>query len=50
MAIDVYLRIDDIKGESQDDLHKDWIEATSVHWSVQQPKSTTASTGGGHTA
>lgn len=26
MAIDVYLHIDGIKGESQDDKHKDWIE------------------------
>jgi type VI secretion system secreted protein Hcp len=26
MAIDVYLQIDGIKGESQDDKHKDWIE------------------------
>ena len=31
MAIDVYLQIDGIKGESQDDKHKDWIELTSVH-------------------
>ncbi|MGZ5199691.1 MAG: Hcp family type VI secretion system effector [Telluria sp.] len=50
MAIDVYLQIDGIKGESQDDKHKDWIECKSVSWSVTQPKSATASTGGGHTA
>jgi type VI secretion system secreted protein Hcp len=50
MAIDVYLQIHGIKGESQDDKHKDWIELTSVHWGVQQPRSATASTGGGHTA
>lgn len=50
MAIDVYLQIDGIKGESQDDKHKDWIECESVNWSISQPRSATASTGGGHTA
>ncbi|PHV06754.1 type VI secretion system tube protein Hcp [Janthinobacterium sp. BJB412] len=50
MAIDVYLYIDGIKGESADDRHKDWIECKSVSWGVEQPKSATASTGGGHTA
>jgi type VI secretion system secreted protein Hcp len=50
MAIDVYLQIDGIKGESQDDKHKDWIEVTGVHWGVFQPRSATSSTAGGHTA
>jgi type VI secretion system secreted protein Hcp len=50
MAIDVYLQIEGIKGESNDDKHKGWIECTSAVWSVLQPKSATASTGGGHTA
>lgn len=50
MAIDVYLQIDGIKGESTDDKHRDWIECKSVAWNVSQPKSATASTGGGHTA
>jgi type VI secretion system secreted protein Hcp len=50
MAIDVYLQIDGIKGESTDDKHKDWIECSSVNWGIMQPKSATASTGGGHTA
>jgi type VI secretion system secreted protein Hcp len=50
MAIDVYLQIDGIKGESTDDVHKDWIECKSVKFEVIQPKSATASTGGGHTA
>ena len=50
MAIDVYLQIDGIKGESADDKHRDWIECSSVHWGITQPKSATASTGGGHTA
>lgn len=50
MAIDVYLQIDGIKGESQDDKHKDWIEVTTIHWGVFQPRSATASTAGGHSA
>ena len=50
MAIDVYLQIDGIKGESADSIHQGWIELTSAHWGVIQPRSATASTGGGHTA
>jgi type VI secretion system secreted protein Hcp len=48
MAIDAYLQIDGIKGESQDDAHKEWIEVTGVHWGVHQPRSATASTGWAH--
>jgi type VI secretion system secreted protein Hcp len=50
MAIDAYLLIDGIKGESQDDGHKNWIELLSLDFGVDQPRSATASTGGGHTA
>lgn len=50
MAIDVYLQIDGIKGESTDDKHRDWLECISVQWGIMQPRSATASTGGGHTA
>lgn len=50
MAIDAYLQIDGIKGESQDSTHQGWIELTSAQWGVLQPKSATASTAGGHTA
>lgn len=50
MASDAYLRLDGIKGESQDQAHKEWIEVTGVRWVIQQPKSATCSTGGGHTA
>ncbi|MEW7849411.1 type VI secretion system tube protein Hcp [Massilia aurea] len=42
--------MDGIKGESQDDKHRDWIEITGIHWGVHQPRSATSSTGGGHTA
>lgn len=50
MAIDVYLQLNGIKGESADARHVGWIECTSVHWGITQPRSATASTAGGHTA
>ena len=33
MAIDVYLQIDGIKGESTDSAHQGWIELTSA-WNL----------------
>lgn len=48
MAIDVYLQIEGIKGESQDSAHQGWIECAEVHFGVVQPRSATASTAGGH--
>ena len=50
MALDVYLEIEGVKGESLDFEHPGWIECISVQWDMSQPKSATASTGGGHTA
>lgn len=50
MALDVYLQIEGIKGESTDSKHQGWIEVSGVHWGIQQPRSATVSTGGGHTA
>ena len=50
MAIDIYLQIGDIKGESADDKHKGWIEVSHVGWGVSQPRSTSVSTAGGHTS
>jgi type VI secretion system secreted protein Hcp len=50
MAIDAYLQIDGIKGESADSAHQGWIELTSAHWGVTQPRSATVSTSGGHSA
>ena len=50
MAIDAYLQIGDIKGESQDDKHKGWIEVKNVSWGVTQPRATSVSTAGGHTS
>lgn len=50
MAIDVYLQLDGIKGESADSKHAGWIECSMADWEVSQPKSATSSTGGGHSA
>jgi type VI secretion system secreted protein Hcp len=50
MAIDAYLQIDGIKGESTDSAHQGWIELASAHWGVTQPRSSSVSTAGGHTA
>jgi type VI secretion system secreted protein Hcp len=50
MASDAYLQLDGIKGESQDQGHTDWTEVSGVRWGIQQPKSATSSTAGGHTA
>lgn len=50
MAIDAYLQLEGIKGESQDEQHKGWIECLDVDFGIDQPRSATASTSGGHTA
>ena len=50
MAIDGYLQIEGIKGESTDSKHQGWIECESVNYSIHQPKSATCSTAGGNTA
>jgi hypothetical protein len=39
MAIDAYLQIDGIKGESADDKHREWIECLDVDFGVDQPRS-----------
>lgn len=50
MALDVYLQIDGIKGESADSAHLGWIEVSSAHWGVSQPINSRASTSGGFSA
>jgi type VI secretion system secreted protein Hcp len=49
MAVDAYLSIDGIKGESTDEKHKNWIEVFNVTGSVHQPRAASVSTAGGHT-
>lgn len=50
MAIDVYLQLDGIKGESSDMAHQGWIECSWVDWAVSQPRSASTSSSGGQTA
>lgn len=50
MAIDAYLKIEGINGESEDDKHKQWIEVSNVMYAIHQPRAETVSTAGGHTS
>ncbi|MES2741151.1 MAG: type VI secretion system tube protein Hcp [Pseudomonadota bacterium] len=50
MALDVYLQIEGIRGESTDSAHQGWIELASASWGVLQPMNFTDSSSGGHTA
>jgi type VI secretion system secreted protein Hcp len=47
MAIDIFAKIGDIKGESRDARHKDEIEVLSWSWGVSHPGSVTHGGGGG---
>jgi type VI secretion system secreted protein Hcp len=47
MAIDVYLQIDGIKGESQDSSHQGWIEIVQAQWGVTQPVISSSGSGTG---
>jgi type VI secretion system secreted protein Hcp len=47
MAVDIFLKIDGIKGESKDDKHKESIEVLSWSWSVSQTGSMATGGGGG---
>jgi len=49
---DIYVKFDgtELAGDSTDAVHKGQIEATSFSHRITQPKSSTASTAGGHTA
>ena len=47
MAFDSYLKLDGIKGESQDSKHKDEIEVLSFHWGATQSANFAHGTGGG---
>lgn len=47
MASDMFMKIDDIKGESTDTSHKDEIEVLSWSWVMSQSGSAHSGTGGG---
>jgi type VI secretion system secreted protein Hcp len=48
MAFDAFLKVNggNVKGESTDDKHKEWIEILSFSWGVSQMGSGAASSGG----
>lgn len=47
MSVDMFLKIDDVKGESADDKHKDEIDVLSWSWGMSQSGTTHMGTGGG---
>jgi type VI secretion system secreted protein Hcp len=47
MAVDMFIKIDTIKGESKDSTHKEEIELLSFSWGVTQSGTTHSGEGGG---
>jgi type VI secretion system secreted protein Hcp len=47
MAVDMFLKLGDIKGESIDDKHKDEIDVLAWSWGMSQSGTTHTGTGGG---
>lgn len=47
MATDMFLKLGDIKGESNDQAHRDEIEISSWGWGMKQSGSMHSGTGGG---
>jgi type VI secretion system secreted protein Hcp len=46
MAVDIFLKIEGIDGESTDEKHEKWIEILSYNHGVSQPVSGVSATGG----
>lgn len=46
MAVDMFLKIEGVDGESTDDAHDKWIEILSFNHGVTQPASGASATGG----
>ncbi|GAC1409298.1 MAG: type VI secretion system receptor/chaperone Hcp [Burkholderiaceae bacterium] len=47
MAVDMFLKIDDLKGESRDSKHKDTVDILSWSWGMSQSGTTHTGGGGG---
>ena len=47
MAVDMFLKLGDIKGESRDQAHRDEIDITEWAWGLSQTGSMHSGTGGG---
>jgi len=47
MAVDMFLKLDDVKGESKDSKHKDAMDVLAWSWGLSQSGSTHMGSGGG---
>lgn len=47
MAVDMFIKLEGIDSESQDDSHKDWIDVLAWSWGASQSGSTHMGGGGG---
>jgi len=47
MAVDMFIKIDDIKGESKDEKHKDEMDVLAWSWGMSQSGTTHSGSGGG---
>lgn len=47
MAVDMFLKLDGIKGEAQDNTHKDEIDVLAWSWGASQSGTTHMGSGGG---
>ena len=47
MAVDMFLKLDDVKGESTDDKHKDEVDVLAWSWGMTQSGTTHMGGGGG---
>jgi len=47
MAIDMYLKVEGVKGESKDSNHTGWIDINSFSWGASQPGNMSVGGGGG---
>ena len=47
MALDMFMRIEGVNGESKDANHKDWTDIRSFTWGAEQPGSMNTGGGGG---
>jgi hypothetical protein len=47
MALDAFIKIEGIPGDSLDEQHKDWIEVSGYSFGAKQSISSTASSAGG---
>ncbi len=47
MAVDMFLKLDDVKGESSDDKHRDEMDVLDWSWGMSQSGTTHVGAGGG---